>query len=107
MYACVNAMYVWKMHDISKEEPKIKLYVQQNLFVFFIFHCFSFIFFFCYKSNAFLAIIEFIESENFLFVLIWIFQQFFSQILSRTSEIKILLTPPFIIFCCTHIETSG
>jgi len=35
MYASVNAMQVWIMHDISKEEPKTKLVC------FFIFHHFS------------------------------------------------------------------
>jgi len=46
-------MQVWIMHDISKEEPKTKLVC------FFIFRHFSV--FFCHRSNAFSAIIEFIE----------------------------------------------
>jgi len=44
-----------------------------DLINFFFHH--HFFFCFCYKSNAFSTIIEFIESEKFSFVLIWIFFQ--------------------------------
>jgi len=71
MYACVNVMQVWIMHDISKEEPKTKLVC------FFIFR--HFYVFCCHRSNAFSAIIEFIEWEKFVFVLIWIFSTIFGK----------------------------
>jgi len=56
------------MHDISKEKPKVKLYVQQSLVVFSFFILSHHSFCFLPQIKCFSAIIEFIELEKLSFV---------------------------------------